>query len=93
MLERTRVTLLNRITFSMVGLVAKQQRIHWKCIVYLSARLWFSEYFLNYRLGKKLSESKNLTILPKKTQTKHGELLMKGLDFSLPCISVWTPYI
>lgn len=37
------LTLLNRVKTTMVGLVAKQQRIPWKYIVYLSAQLWLSE--------------------------------------------------
>lgn len=92
LLERTRATRLSRITFSVVGLVAKQQRIHWKCTVYLSARLWFSECFQTIDMAKSFQEVKS-HYTSQKTQTKYGEIFMKGLDFPLLCISVWTPYL
>lgn len=76
----------------MVGLVVKQQRIHWKCIVYLSARLWFSEYFQTIDMEKSFQEVKS-HYTSQKTQTKYGEIFMEGLDFPLLCINIWIPYI
>lgn len=92
LLERTRVTLVNRIKATMAGLVAKLQRIHWKPIVYLSARLWLSEYFQTIDMEKSFQEIRAHYTSPQKPQTKYGKIFMKGLDFLLLCISVWTPY-
>lgn len=78
--------------FSMVGLVAKQQRIYWKYIMYLSVTLWFSEFFQTVDLEKSFQEVKS-HYASQKTQTKYGEKFMKGLNFTLLCISVWTPWV
>lgn len=75
----------------MVDLAAKQQRIHWKCIVYLSARLWFSEYFQTIDMKKSFQEIRS-PYTSQKTETKYGKIFMKGLDFPLLYINVWTPY-
>lgn len=65
----------------MAGLVAKQQRIHWKPIVYLSARLWLSEYFQTIDMEKSFQEIRSHYTSPKKTPDKIWKDIYERLRF------------